>query len=89
MRLAQCMFEMGRSDNFSVTDAEQALLQAQNRLLGAQAEIVVTGYRLLRTLGLLLDSPDYLKAGGKRADRLGRGVVVGETAARADTLERK
>lgn len=89
MRLAQRMFEIGRGDNFSVTDAEQALLQAQNRLLSAQAEAVVTSYRLLRTLGLLLDSPDYLKAGEKEADRLGRGMIVGESAARADTLERK
>lgn len=60
MRLAQRMFEMGRGDSFSVSDAEDALIQAQNRLLAAQSEAVITAYRLLRDLGLLIETPSYL-----------------------------
>jgi outer membrane protein TolC len=61
MRVAQRMFEIGRGDGFSVSDAEEALLQAQNRLLAAQSEAVITAYRLLRALGMLLETPEHLK----------------------------
>lgn len=66
VRLAQRLFEMGKGDSFGVSDAEEALLQAQNRLLAAQSEAVVTAYRLLRTLGRVLDVPEHLKPSTSR-----------------------
>lgn len=65
--LARRMFEMGRGDNFSATDAENALLDARNQMLKAQSDASVAAYRLLRTMGTLLESPDELKPG--RRDR--------------------
>jgi outer membrane protein TolC len=68
--LAQHLYQAGRGDNFSVTDAEDARVQAESKYLKAQAEVVVTGYDLLRCLGTLLESPDELKpaAAGARRD---------------------
>ena len=60
-RLARRMFEIGKGDNFSVTDAESALLDAQNRLLQTQADVSIATYRLLRALGTLLESPEDLR----------------------------
>ena len=59
--LARRLFEKGRVDNTAATDAEIELLDAQTKLLNARAEAVIAGYRLLRTMGLLLDSPEELK----------------------------
>jgi outer membrane protein len=59
--LARKLFEIGRGDNFSATDAESALQQAQNEMLSAQADASVAAYRLLRTVGSLLECPDDLK----------------------------
>ena len=56
-RLARRLFELGRGDNFSVTDAEEALTQAEDRLLGARAEASLAGYRYLNTVGTLLEAP--------------------------------
>jgi outer membrane protein TolC len=55
------MFETGRGDNFAVTDAENAYQQAQNQMLNAQADVAIAAYRLLRTLGILLEAPEELK----------------------------
>lgn len=60
-RLARRMFEMGKGDNFTVTDAENALLDAQNRMLLSQAEASIAAYRVLRALGTLLEAPEELK----------------------------
>lgn len=71
-RLARRMFEIGKGDNFTVTDAENALLEARNRMLMSQAEVTIAAYRMLRTLGTLMDYPADLKpepdgaAGGGR-----------------------
>ncbi len=59
--LARRMFETGRGDNFAVTDAENAYQQAQNQMLNAQADVAIAAYRLLRTLGILLEAPEELK----------------------------
>jgi outer membrane protein TolC len=67
-RLARRMFVMGRADNFTVADAENGLLEAENDLLEARAELSVTTYRLLRTLGTLIESPEDLKPGALTSD---------------------
>ncbi len=59
--LARRLFEMGKGDNFSVSDAEDALQQAQHQMLTSQAATSVAAYRLLRTLGVLIEYPDDLK----------------------------
>jgi len=59
--LARRMFELGRGDNFSVTDAEDALLKAQIQWLQSQADVSVAAYHLLRTMGTLLECPGDLK----------------------------
>ena len=59
--LARRLFEMGKGDSFSVTDAEDALLQAQNQMLQAGSEALLASYRLLRAVGLLIEYPEDLK----------------------------
>jgi len=59
--LARRLYEKGRVDNTSATDAESELIDALTKLLNARAEAVIAGYRLLRMMGLLLESPDDLK----------------------------
>lgn len=60
-RIARRLFEAGRGDNFSVTDAEDAYVQAQTALLAARSDASLSGYRLLRALGTLIESPAELK----------------------------
>ena len=60
-RLARRLFERGRGDNFSVTDAEEALQDAENKRLGARAEASISGYELLHGLGMLVEVPSDLK----------------------------
>ena len=59
--LSQRLFEKGRIDHTSATDAETELLDAQTQLLNTRAEAVIAGYRLLRIMGQLLDVPEELK----------------------------
>jgi outer membrane protein TolC len=59
--LARRLFEMGRGDHFSVTDAEDAYVDAQNRWFDAESESSLSGYRLMRVLGTLLEPPATLK----------------------------
>ena len=61
--LARRMFEIGRGDNFAVTDAETALLEAESSMLQTRVESVITAFQLLRTLGTLLEAPPELRAG--------------------------
>ena len=61
LKVARRFFEMGRGDNFSVTDAEEAFLQSENRWLSSRAEASISGYRLFRALGNLLPAPQDLK----------------------------
>jgi outer membrane protein TolC len=59
--LARRLFEMGRGDSFSVTDAETAFVNAEAALLTARASVCVAGYNLLRLMGTLMDCPAELK----------------------------
>ena len=59
--LAEAYFRLGKGDNFSVTDAEASWLEAESALLDARAEASLTGYRLLRGMGLLLPHDASLK----------------------------
>jgi outer membrane protein TolC len=61
VKLAQRLFELGRSDNFSVTDAEDSYRKAENDFLAAKAEASVVSYRLLKILGTLIEYPEDLK----------------------------
>ncbi|MEI6972106.1 MAG: TolC family protein, partial [bacterium] len=58
--LARKMFETGKSDNFSVTDAEMAYMNAENELLQSEATTTLAGYQLRRALGTLLEAPPDL-----------------------------
>jgi outer membrane protein TolC len=71
LRLARRLFEMGRGDNFTVTDAEQQFQQAQTAWLAVQTEAALSGYKLRRLLGTLLECPDELKpdAAAEKASR--------------------
>lgn len=60
-KLTRRLFELGRENNFSVTDAETSLIQSEHRLFLARSESVNSGYRLMRALGTLVESPQYLK----------------------------
>lgn len=60
-KLTRRLFELGRENNFSVTDAETAFIQSENRLFLARSESVNSGYRLMRALGTLVESPQSLK----------------------------
>jgi len=55
--LTRKMFEIGKADNFSVTDAEMAYLGAENQLLQSETETTLAGYQLRRALGTLLEVP--------------------------------
>jgi len=61
VELASRLFEMGRGDNFAVSDAENAFVEAESALLFTRAGICVAGYNLLRTMGTLTDAPATLK----------------------------
>jgi len=60
-KLARKLYEMGKGDNFTATDAENALLQAQIKLVLAEADAVVESYKLLRTVGMLIAYPEELE----------------------------
>ena len=60
-RLARRLFELGRGDNFTATDAEAELLRAQSRQLENESEVTVAAFRLKRVTGTLVESPDALK----------------------------
>ena len=64
--LARRLFNAGRGDHFSVTDAEDAEVLAESRLLAARAEASLCGYELMRTLGTLLESPADLLPGAAK-----------------------
>lgn len=63
LTLARKLFRVGRTDGFSVTDAEQAYFSAQSRWLSGRSEASVNGYRLLEATGTLVESPAHLKPG--------------------------
>ena len=64
LKLAHRLFEMGRGDNFSVTDAEQSMLHAENKVFSARAEARVSSYGLPHVLGTLIEVDVGLKPTG-------------------------
>jgi len=62
--LARRLYEAGRVDNFSVTDAEDAFIKAEIQLLEARSAFVLSGYQLLNQMGTLLEVPGNLKPNG-------------------------
>lgn len=60
-KLARRLFELGRGDNFTATDAETELLRAQSQQLEAAAESTVAAFRLKSVTGTLVESPEDLK----------------------------
>ena len=61
LALARKMFEIGRGDLFTVTDAESAFLDAERKFFIEQSGVIVAYYRLRRILGTLLEVPASLK----------------------------
>ncbi len=61
LNLAKRLYGIGRSDNFSVTDSEEAFLQSETKLLNTRSEVIITGYRFLQAMGTLLEVPPDLK----------------------------
>jgi outer membrane protein TolC len=60
-QLARRLYEIGRGDNFSVTDAEASLERAEDRRLAARADVSGAGYRFLNALGTLIEAPAELR----------------------------
>jgi outer membrane protein TolC len=60
-KLAKALFDLGKTDNFSVADAEVAFLQAESQHFSSRADASLSGYRLSRALGKLVDAPEDLK----------------------------
>lgn len=60
-RLARRLFDIGRGDSFAVTDAEDALIQADIEDRSARSNASISAYRLLRTLGTLVEHPADLR----------------------------
>ena len=82
-RIARRLFEVGRGDNFSVTDAEESYIQAQSQLLRARADASVTGYRVLRRLGTLVQYPEWLKPSPEFVAELEEEAPVAQGVAHA------
>lgn len=59
--LARRLFEMGRGDNFAVTDAENAWIESEASLLSTRSRVCLTGYELLARMGTLTEVPETLK----------------------------
>ncbi|MEE8366455.1 MAG: TolC family protein [Gammaproteobacteria bacterium] len=61
LKFARRLFDLGRGDNFSVTDAEDALFQAKTQLFSTRAQVSIKSYQLSRALGTLIAAPSDLK----------------------------
>ena len=53
VKIAQLRFEQGKIDNRDVTEAKEALLEAQNRLINERVNYEISRLGLLRDLGIL------------------------------------
>ena len=60
-RLARKLFQMGKGDSFSVSEAEDELLSAEQQLLSSQSDSSIASYKLKRVTGSLIDYPEDLK----------------------------
>jgi outer membrane protein TolC len=63
VRLARRLYDIGRGDSFSVSEAEDEYQSAEERWLAAEASVRVAAYRLMRVTGTLLEYPEELKPG--------------------------
>jgi len=63
-KLAHRLFDTGRADNFSVTDAEESLAEAENRVFSARARATLNSYKVPYVLGTLLEVDPDLKPEG-------------------------
>jgi len=61
LKLAKRLYDIGRINNFSVTDAEEAYLHSETELLDTRSETITSGYRFLQAMGILLEVPPSLK----------------------------
>jgi outer membrane protein TolC len=60
-KVARAMFELGRGDNFSVTDAEVSLVQGESQLFAARTDASISAYQFARVLGQIVEVPAELK----------------------------
>jgi outer membrane protein TolC len=60
-KVARAMFELGRGDNFSATDAEVSLVQAESQLFAARTDASISAYQFARVLGQIVEVPAELK----------------------------
>lgn len=60
LKLASIRFRLGQTSSETVSDAEDALAQAERESLAARAEASIAGYELLAALGTLVEPPDEL-----------------------------
>lgn len=65
-RLARRLFETGKGDSFSVSEAEDELLTAEEQLLASQALASIASYKIKRVMGTLIAYPEELKPGTSR-----------------------
>ncbi len=66
--LATRLFGIGRGDNFSVVDAEDAFARAERDLFSGRVDVTVEAHRLLRSLGTLVEAPERLRPKEERDD---------------------
>ena len=60
-KLARRMFELGRGDSFTATDADAELMSAQSQQLENDSAVTVAAFRLKDVTGTLVDCGDDLK----------------------------
>jgi outer membrane protein TolC len=63
-RLARRLYEMGRGDAFTLSDAETQLARAESRLLEVRSSHRLSAYAVLHATGALIEHPDELKPQG-------------------------
>lgn len=61
LELARALYELGRGDNFSVTDAELSLQNAETAAYTSASETRLSTWRVLAAMGTLVESPEELK----------------------------
>ena len=62
LQLSEALFRMGRGDAVTLSDAEDALALAVRTELAARSDASLSAYRLLLTLGTLLEIPEDIRS---------------------------
>lgn len=60
-RLARRLYETGRGDSFSLSDAETQVAQSENRYFEARSACRLARYALLHAMGILIEHPADLR----------------------------